>query len=156
MKVEYGIPQDIDSWMALVETVSGNFPGLETQEKLDEHKATVLKFMSKRQAVCVKEGSQIAGVMLFSRGHNMICCLAVSPDYRRRGAASMLMDEALRNLDRTKEISVSTFRVDDEKGIAPRALYEKYGFTEDALIEEMGYPSQKYVLSPAGPACKGV
>ena len=80
----------------------------------------------------------------------MICCLAVSPDHRRRGAASMLMEEALRHLDRTKEISVSTFRAEDEKGPAPRALYEKFGFIADALIEEMGYPSQKYILYPVG------
>lgn len=149
MKVAYGKPQDIDAWMALVEEVRWNFPGLETQEKLDEHKETVLQFMRKRQAVCVKEGNEIAGVMLFSRGHNMICCLAVSPAYRRRHAASMLMEEALRNLDRTREISVSTFRADDEKGAAPRAFYEKFGFIEDALIEEMDYPNQKYVLHPA-------
>ena len=148
MRVEYGKPQDIDAWMTLVEEVRWNFPGLETREKLDEHKTTVLKFMSKRQAICVKEGNKIAGVMLFSRGHNMICCLAVSPAYRRRHAASMLMEEALRNLDRTREISVSTFRADDEKGTAPRAFYEKFGFIEDALIEEMGYPNQKYVLHP--------
>lgn len=64
MKVEYGIPQDIDSWMTLVKEVSWNFPGLETQEKLDEHKDTVLKFMSKRQAICVKEENEIAGVVL--------------------------------------------------------------------------------------------
>ena len=55
MRVEYGKPQDIDAWMTLVEEVRWNFPGLETQEKLDEHKTTVLKFMSKRQAICVKE-----------------------------------------------------------------------------------------------------
>ena len=146
----YGVPEDIENWMSLVTRVRWNFPGLETQEKLDDHKATVLRFMGKRQAICVKEGNEIAGVMLFSRGYNMICCLAVSPDYRRRGVASMLMDEALRNLDITKEISVSTFRADDEKGPAPRALYEKYGFVEDALIEEMDYPNQKYVLHPAG------
>ena len=150
MQLFYGIPEDIENWMSLVTRVRWNFPGLETQEKLDEHKATVLRFMGKQQAICVKEGNEIAGVMLFSRGHNMICCLAVSPDYRRRGVASILMDEALRNLDRTKEISVSTFRADDEKGPAPRALYEKYGFVEDALIEEMDYPNQKYVLHPAG------
>lgn len=150
MQLFYGVPEDIENWMSLVTRVRWNFPGLETQEKLDNHKAIVLKFMGKRQAICVKEGNEIAGVMLFSRGHNMICCLAVSPDYRRRGVASMLMDEALRNLDRTKEISVSTFRADDEKGPAPRALYEKYGFVEDALIEEMDYPNQKYVLHPAG------
>ena len=148
MRVEYGKPQDIDAWMTLVEEVQWNFPGLETQENLDEHKTTVLKFMSKRQAICVKEGNKIAGVMLFSRGHNMICCLAVSPAYRRRHAASLLMEEALRNLDRTREISVSTFRAEDEKGTAPRALYEKFGFVEDALTEEMDYPNQKYVLHP--------
>lgn len=79
----------------------------------------------------------------------MICCLAVAPEYRRRGVASMLMDEAVANLDGAKEISVSTFRADDEKGLAPRALYEKYGFIADALIEELNYPNQKYVLHPA-------
>lgn len=105
--------------------------------------------MEKRQAVCVKENKEIVGVMLFSRGHNMICCLAVSPDYRRRGIASMLMDASLRNLDRTKEISVSTFRADDEKGTAPRALYEKYGFVADELTLEFDYPNQKYILYPA-------
>ena len=150
MQLFYGVPEDIEKWMSLVTQVRWNFPGLETQEKLNEHRTTVLKFMGKRQAICVKDENKIAGVMLFSRGYNMICCLAVSPDYRRRGVASMLMDEALRNLDRTKEISVSTFRADDEKGPAPRALYEKYGFVEDALIEEMDYPNQKYVLHPAG------
>lgn len=150
MEIKYGVSQDIDSWMKLVEEVRWNFPGLETQEKINEHRATVLKFMGKQQAICVKNNAEIAGVMLFSRGHNMICCLAVSPDYRRRGVASMLMNEALRNLDRTKEITVSTFRADDEKGTAPRALYEKYGFIEDALIVEMNYPTQKYVLHPAG------
>ncbi len=149
MKVEYGVIQDIDSWMTLVEEGRWSFPGLETPEGLDEHRAVVLKFMGKKQAICVKEGNEIAGVMLFSRGHNMICCLAVSPAYRRRGVASLLMDEALRNLDRTKEITVTTFRANDEKGTAPRALYEKYGFLEDTLVEEMSYPNQKYILYPA-------
>ena len=146
----YGVPEDIEKWMSLVTQVRWNFPGLETQEKLNEHRATVLKFMSKRQAICVKEENVIAGVLLFSRGHNMICCLAVAPTYRRRGVATMLMDEALANLDKTKEISVSTFRAGDEKGTAPRAFYEKYGFVADELIEELDYPNQKFVLHPIG------
>ena len=150
MKMFYGVPEDIENWMKLVNRISRNFPGLETQEKLDEHKATVLKFMGKQQAICVKDGDEIAGVMLFSRGHNMICCLGVSPDYRRRGLASMLMEEALQNLDRTREISVCTFRADDDKGLAPRALYEKYGFIEGALVEVFGYPNQEYILHPVG------
>lgn len=148
MQLFYGVPEDIEKWMNLITEVRWNFPGLETQEKLSEHKTTVLKFMNKRQAVCVKEKSKIAGVILFSRAHNMICCLAVAPQYRRRGVATMLMDEALANLDRTKEITVSTFRADDEKGIAPRTLYEKFGFVADELIEEFDYPNQKFVLFP--------
>lgn len=150
MQLFYGVPEDIEDWMELVNQISWNFPGLETQEKLDEHKATVLKFMGKQQAICVKAGSKIVGIILFSREHNMICCLGVSPDYRRCGVASMLMNEALQNLDRTREISVCTFRADDEKGLAPRALYEKYGFIEDALVEAMGYPNQEYILHPVG------
>ncbi|MBQ3232237.1 MAG: GNAT family N-acetyltransferase [Clostridia bacterium] len=150
MHLCYAIPEDIDAWMRLVTRVRRNFPGLETEEGLSDYRNTVLKFMKKRQAICVKEDGGIVGVMLFSRGRNMICCLAVSPDFRRRGAASILMNEALKELDRTKEISVSTFRAEDKKGLAPRALYEKYGFIPDALILEMGYPNQKYVLHPEG------
>lgn len=150
MQLFFGTPEDIENWMRLVKQIRRGFPGLETQEQLDEHKATVLQFMGKRQAVCVKTGEEIAGVLLFSRNRNMICCLGVSPYYRRRGVASMLMDEALRNLDTSKEITVCTFRAGDEKGAAPRALYEKYGFIEDALVESMGYPNQKYILYPAG------
>ena len=79
----------------------------------------------------------------------MICCLGVSPKYRRYGIATMLLDAALGQLDRAKEITVSTFREEDEKGVAPRALYKKFGFVEDELIEEFGYPNQKFVLHPS-------
>lgn len=148
MKLCYGMPEDIEKWMELVLRVRWNFPGLETQEALNEHRTTVLKFMGKRQAICVKEGDKLTGVLLFSRGHNQICCLAVAPEYRRRGVASLLMEEALGSLDRTREITVSTFRAEDEKGAAPRALYQKYGFVPGELIEEFGYPNQRFVLRP--------
>lgn len=148
MEVLYGIASDIDAWMKLVECVAPQFPGLETKENLEEHKATVLRFMEKRQAICVKEKNGIAGVLLFSRGHNMICCLAVSPEYRHCGIASALLETALKELDRAREITVSTFREGDEKGIAPRALYKKYGFEEGELTIEFDYPNQKFVLYP--------
>ena len=145
-KVLFGTPSDIESWMNLVNQVSWNFPGLETQEKIDEHKETVLRFMSKKQALCIKDKNEVAGVILFSRKHNMICCLAVSPQYRRCGIASKLLEKALGELNPNMDISVSTFREDDEKGIAPRTLYKKFGFVEDELIEEFGYPNQRFVI----------
>lgn len=149
MIIQFGKIDDMDNWMNLVEEISWNFPGLETDEKIAEHRKTVLRFISKEQALCAKnENGEIIGVLLFSRGHNMICCLGTSPKYRRYGVGSCLLGKALEQLDRTRDISVSTFREDDEKGIAPRALYKKFGFVEDKLTEEFGYPNQVFLLHP--------
>ncbi len=148
MEVLFGTLSDIDSWMELVNTVSRNFPGLETAEKIAEHRQTVLKFINKRQALCIKNGINIVGVLLFSKRLNMICCLAVAPDHRKKGIASALLEKAINELDRERDIIVSTFRENDIKGIAPRALYKKYGFIEDELIEEFGYPNQRFILHP--------
>ena len=148
MEVVFGMPSEIEQWMKLVKRVSWNFPGLETEESIEEHSQTVLRFMNKNQALCVKRDNEIAGVILFSRNHNMICCLAVAPEHRQNGIASALLEEALHELDRKREISVSTFRENDEKGIAPRSLYKKFGFKEAELIEEFGYLNQKFILYP--------
>ena len=147
-EVLFGSSSDIEQWMKLVKRVSWNFPGLETEENIEEHSRTVLRFMNKRQALCIKHDKEIVGVILFSRNHNMICCLATAPDYRQQGIGSALLKKALSELDRSKEISVSTFRENDKKGIAPRALYKKFGFKEAELIEEFGYPNQKFILYP--------
>ena len=144
-----GTEQDIASWMELVKNVRWNFPGLETESALEEHKNTVLKFMGEKRAICVKDKERIVGVLLYSLKYNMICCLAVSPDYRKQGIGSELLSYAMERLDRTQPVTVSTFREEDEKGAAPRALYKKFGFIPDELIEEFGYPNQRFVLYPS-------
>ena len=146
MEAVFGESSCIHSWMQLVRKVSWNFPGLETEEGIIDHRNTVLKFISKNQAICVRENNRVIGVLLFSRYHNMICCLAVDPDFRRKGIASMLLEKALQELDQNRDITVSTFREDDEKGRAPRALYKKFGFKEGELTVEFGYPNQVLVL----------
>ena len=138
----------IRAWMRLVRKVSWNFPGLETEESLAEHERTVLKFMGKKQALCVRSLETIMGVLLFSRRLNRICFLAVDPEYRRQGIASALMQKALEELDKSRPVTVSTFREDDEKGEAPRALYRQFGFREGELTEEFGYPNQVFALPP--------
>ena len=148
MEAVFGESSCIDSWMQLVRKVSWNFPGLETEECIYEHEQTVLKFMNKKQALCVKSRGAIIGVLLFSHKKNMICCMAVDPEHRKQGIASILLRKALNELDRSREITVSTFRENDEKGIAPRALYKKFGFQEGELTEEFGYPNQVFVLHP--------
>ena len=150
MEVEYGTLQDLDSWMTLVKAVRWNFPGLETQEALEDHRQTVLRFMGEKRALCVKNTDRIVGVLLLSKKHNMICCLAVAPEYRRNGIASALLEKALAELDRSRDITVTTFREHDEKGTAPRALYKRFGFTEGKLLVEFGYPVQEFVLKGNG------
>ena len=148
MEAVWGDHSLIDSWMQLVRKVRWDFPGLETEESLDEHKQTVLKFMNKKQALCARDNEAVVGVLLFSRSRNMICCLGVDPEHRKRGVASVLLRKALDELDRSKAITVSTFRENDVKGIAPRALYKKFGFQEGEMTEEFGYPNQVFVLFP--------
>ena len=148
MEAVFGESSCINSWMQLVRKVSWDFPGLETEACIDEHEQTVLKFMNKKQALCVKSQGTIIGVLLFSRNKNMICCLAVDPEHRKQGLASILLRKALDELDGSREITVSTFRENDEKGIAPRALYRKFGFQEGELTEEFGCPNQVFVLRP--------
>ena len=146
MKVEYGMPLDIESWMELVRSVSWNFPGLETEVAIEDHRQTVLRFMGENRALCVKDAEKVVGVLLLSKKHNMICCLAVTPEYRRNGIASALLEKALSELDRSKDITVTTFRDNDKKGIAPRALYKQFGFVEEKLLIENDYPVQRFVL----------
>ena len=147
MQAELGTVTDIGSWMALVERVAWNFPGLETAEALAEHRDTVLRFMNESRALCVKENDAVIGVLLFSVKHNMICCLAVAPEHRRKGVASALLCEALARLDRSRDVTVTTFREDDERGPAPRALYLRFGFLPGRLDMEFGSPVQEFVLS---------
>jgi ribosomal protein S18 acetylase RimI-like enzyme len=102
--------------------------------------------MGENRALCVKLDDKVVGVLLISKKHNMICCLSVAPEYRRNGIASALLEKALAELDRSKDITVTTFRDNDEKGIAPRALYKQFGFVEEKLLIENDYPVQRFVL----------
>ena len=146
MIVQYGALQDIDSWMQLVQRVRWNFPGLEIAAALNDHRKTVLRFMGENRALCVKDAEKVVGVLLLSKKHNMICCLAVAPEYRRNGIASALLEKALAELDSSRDITVTTFRDNDEKGIAPRALYKRFGFAGEKLMIENDYPVQRFVL----------
>ena len=57
-----------------------------------------------------------------------------------------MIELMLQNLDRSKDIIVTTFREDDEKDSAPRSLYKSFGFEESELCYDMNYPEQKFIL----------
>ena len=146
IRIEFATLHNLSSWMSLVEIVRENFPGLETQELLDGYRDTVIKNIERQGAICALHGNIVVGILLFSEKHNMISCMAVHPEYRRCGIARSMIELMLPKLDRTKDITVTTFREDDPKGVAPRALYQSVGFLPSELCIEQGYPSQVFVL----------
>ena len=137
---------DIERWMALVEQVKDAFPGLETEAALTEHKVTVLDFMRREGAICAKCDGRIVGALLFSREENMLCFLAVDPEYRRRHIAEGLVRHMLSFLDEERDVVVTTYREGVPEGSAARAFYRRMGFAEGRLTEEFGSPVQEFVL----------
>ncbi len=146
MKIELATKQDIDNWMSLVDKVKDNFPGLETQEALDEHRNTVLEFMDKACAICAKADNQIVGVLLFSKETGTLCFLAVDTKYRRQHIAEKMFSYMLTFMDAEKDITVTTYRADVSEGIPARTFYKRMGFTKGKLTEEFGSPVQEFVL----------
>lgn len=138
--------QDIDGWMNLVCKVKENFPGLETEVALKEHRNTVLDFTHKESAICAKIEDKIVGALLFSKDNNMLCFLAVDAEYRRQHIAEKMVSYMLKFLDSKKDIVVTTYREGVPEGIAARALYKHLGFAEGKLTEEFGSPVQEFVL----------
>ncbi|WP_202127872.1 GNAT family N-acetyltransferase [Clostridium sp. C2-6-12] len=142
----YAEMKDIDSWMKMVDIVSDKFPGLETFEKMDGYRQTVIKNIKRKTAICVKHKSDVVGVMLFSHNSKCLSCMAVHPNHRRKGIASAMIEKMLSLFPEDTYITVTTFREEDIKGIEPRPLYKKFGFEEDEFVTEFDYPLQKFIL----------
>lgn len=136
----------LGSWMSLVEIVRQNFPGLETEEALNDYRNIVIKNMERGSAVCALDGNMVVGILLFSPGKSMISCMAVHPEYRRRRIAARMVELMLTKLDPERDVKVETFREGDGKGKAARAFYQSMGFVPGALTESLGYPTQELVL----------
>jgi ribosomal protein S18 acetylase RimI-like enzyme len=144
--LDYAKIQDIDSWIKMAAIVRDNFPGLETSEKIEEYRQTVIKNIKRNTALCVKYEGKIVGILLFSYNSKCLSCMAVHPNHRRNGIGSAMIEKMISLFPNNVDISVTTFRKDDIKGIAPRQLYKKYGFEEDELVTEFDYPLQKFIL----------
>ncbi|MCM1989576.1 GNAT family N-acetyltransferase [Oceanirhabdus seepicola] len=151
MNKEYSIQfaqvQDIDSWIKMIQIVRDNFPGLQTSEQIESYRQTVIKNINRETSICVKYFSEVVGVLIFSYNSKCLSCIVVHPEHRRKGIASAMIKKMLELFPDDIDITVTTYREGDTKGIAPRPLYKKFGFIEDELVEEFNYPHQKFILS---------
>lgn len=132
---------DVPAWLELVSRVSDSFPGLDLADYTD----TLVKNIKRGTALCVKLKDRIAGVLLYSPARHRLSFLAVDPAFRRCGVASALIQKMLEQMPEG-DIEVTTFREGDEKGMAPRALYRRFGFVPAELFFEFDYPVQRFIL----------
>lgn len=146
MGVGFASIRNLDSWMSLVEIVRVGFPGLDTDESMEEYKDIVIRNMERGSAICAWDGNMVIGVLLFSINKNMVSCMAVHPEYRRSKVGTKMMELMLPRMSRKRDIVVETFREEDEKGKAPRAFYQSFGFVPGALGVSQDYPVQEFVL----------
>lgn len=133
---------DIQDWMALVDIVEQYFPGLEKEE----YRKSLTVCIEKKEAICAKVQDKIVGILLFSTEHSTLAFLAVHPAFRKHDIAFNMIKSMISVFPEGKDIWVTTYREDDPKGEAPRALYLRCGFVPDELVVEMNYPCQKFVL----------
>ena len=87
----------------------------------------------------------IIGTLLFSKEEHKIGCLAVHPQYRRRGIARQMVQLMMTKLGHGKAVTVETFREGDKRAAAARAFYSSLGFVpgEERFYE--GYPVQELI-----------
>lgn len=134
---------DEADWMALVERMAGHFPGLE----LAVYRETLLKNINRQTALCVRLGDDLAGVLLYSVNSCSITFLAVDPVHQRKGVGKLLMQKAMDCLPVDGDIVLTTFREGDPIGVAPRALYQKLGFSPCERLIENNYPCQRFMFA---------
>ncbi len=147
LETGFASTENLESWMSLAEIVRKGFPGLERESQMEDYRNTVLKNMERNTAICTLDGRTVVGILLFSKKNNGISCMAVHPEYRRKGIATGMVERMIPELDAAREITVTTFREEDEKGEAPRAFYRRMGFVPGELEIAQGYPVQKFVYN---------
>ncbi|WP_434293492.1 GNAT family N-acetyltransferase [Clostridium botulinum] len=134
---------DIDIWMNLVEIVKENFPGL----IIEDYRRILKESIQQRTALIVKDETKAIGVLIFSYENKEIAFLAVHPQYRKEGIATGLFNKMYNQFPKGTGITVTTYRKNDTKRKAARALYKRLGFIEDELIMEFGYPCQRFIFN---------
>lgn len=167
--------QHLESWMSLAEIVRDEFPGMDTNEAMNDYCDTVIRHIRHHGAVYAADGNMIVGVLLYqeagsegregreesrsnmeagredSKSENeegifRISCLAVHPEFRRQRIAQQLVQFMMHRLKPGQKITVDTFREDDEKGEAARAFYQSMGFVPGEQGSFQGYPVQEFLL----------
>ncbi len=142
-EIRFAEEADIPAWMELVSLAVDGFPHLEE----NEHLAVLRRYITGKGALIATGGGVCLGGMMIDYETGSIGFLAVHPLYRNRGVSQDLLNVALTELLKDREISITTFREGDRADTGYRKALKELGFAEAELLTEFGYPTQKMVLA---------
>ncbi len=127
---------EYQDWLNLAKEVEPLFgPMVDKPAFCDGLKNAILE----RNAFCVYEDRSneksrfFHGGIVISREANEIIWFAVAQQSRGRGIGNMLLSEAIKHLNHTKPITVTTFDKTIEAGIPARNLYQSFGFYDSGV-----------------------
>ena len=141
MLIRWATINDKKDWQTVAAAVAEIFGAPDMPES-----ASFLEYMDskidKYEALVAVDrmSSECLGFIGFSRTNNRISWFGVLENERGRGIGSRLLKTALRQLDTTNEITVTTFREDYQPGLPARVVYSKFGFSDKEQIEHDGQP----------------
>lgn len=136
---------DIPAWMELMRLVIDGYPVMNEEEYLKE----ITRCIREKRGLVLKQKKTLIGAMAYSIGPCSIEFLGIHPQYRNQGIQKLFLDTLLNELLPGQEITMTTFREGDKADTGYRSLLKQLGFAERELLFEFGYPTQRFVFSPA-------
>lgn len=133
---------DIPAWMELVRLVIDGYPFL---DEFDYQKKLTAG-INQKQALILKDGNTVIGVMAFSYDSGSIEFMGVHPQYRGQGVQKLFLDTLMEEYLPGREISTTTYREHDKADTGYRDELKRLGFAERELLIEFGYPTQRFVF----------
>lgn len=153
MLIRWATTDDKYAWVELADNVANIFgnPTMSTDKDFHEYMDSKLSKFEALIAVDRMSGNCL-GIIGFSRTFNRITWFGVFEQYRGKGVGTRLLTTALRQLDRTREITVETYREDYPVGMPARIVYHKVGFVDvdNNMFDHLGNPRCKMAIAPTG------
>lgn len=143
--IRFADKADIPAWMNLMRLVIDGYPEMNEKDYLTQLKIGI----SEQRALVLKDNTLLIGAMLFNRHTGSIDFWGVHPQYRNAGIHKLFIDALLHTYLPNQDICTTTYRDGDKADTGHRALLHSLGFAERERLVEYGYPTQKFVLSPA-------
>jgi len=150
MIIRFAEDNELEIWKNLAKDVAEIFgnPKMDTDPEFLDYAQR--KILQKEALIAVDDlNKEFYGIIGFSRKFNRITWFGVFEKFRGKGIGSKLLERALNELDKTKKITVETYRENYILGQPARKVYQKYGFkeTDTNLFDSFGNERSKFVIN---------